>query len=152
MNLAYLYLDHQELDLAKKYFQLRYELAPDGDEWGEFLCNIFNEWYPLDIHRVSVRHFDAILAKIVDGEANVCSLGRNCRRYFVVEHNGDIFPCDFFVERELRLGNVNDTSWQKALNSPTYREFGEKKCHWNQECQTCDCLTASRSTGSSRGS
>jgi uncharacterized protein len=114
--------------------------AIDGDEWGEFLCNIFNEWYPRDIQRVSVRHFDSILQKMVDGTANVCTIGRNCCQYFVVEYNGDIYPCDFFVEKPLKLGNVMDTNWDEALVSKTYRDFGAQKTQWNPECRSCDCL------------
>ncbi len=114
--------------------------AIDGDEWGEFLCNIFNEWYPRDIHRVSIRHFDSILQKIVDGTANVCTMGRNCCQYFVVEYNGDIYPCDFFVEKSLKIGNVMDITWDEALASKIYRDFGAQKTQWNEECRSCDCL------------
>ena len=114
--------------------------AVDGDEWGEFLCNIFNEWYPRDIHRVSIRHFDSMLQKIVGGPANVCTIGRNCCQYFVVEYNGDIYPCDFFVEKSLEIGNVRNTTWDKALSSELYRSFGAQKSQWNQKCRSCDCL------------
>jgi uncharacterized protein len=114
--------------------------AIDGDQWGEFLCNIFNEWYPRDIHRVSIRHFDSILQKMVDGTANVCTIGRNCCQYFVVEYNGDIYPCDFFVEESLKIGNVMDITWYEALASKPYRDFGAQKTQWNKECRSCDCL------------
>jgi uncharacterized protein len=114
--------------------------AIDGNGWGEFLCNIFDEWYPRDIQRVSVRHFDAILQKMVDGTANMCTIGRNCCQYFVVEYNGDIYPCDFFVEKSLKLGNVMDITWDEALASKTYKDFGALKTQWNPVCRSCDCL------------
>ena len=114
--------------------------AIDGPEWGDFLCELFDQWYREDAFRVSIRHFDAVLAKMVDGATNVCSMGRDCCQYFVVEHNGDIYPCDFFVREELRLGNVMQTSWKEALASSTYRDFGSQKSQWNEACKTCDCL------------
>jgi uncharacterized protein len=119
------------------------ELLPfsiNGKEWGGFMCEIFDEWYSKDVYRVSFRHFDSILFKMVEGSINVCNLGRNCCQYFVVEYNGDIYPCDFFVEESLRLGNVMDTSWKEVLGSKTYNKFGAQKAQWNKECQACDCL------------
>jgi uncharacterized protein len=118
--------------------------AINGDEWGDFLCNIFNEWYPRDIYRVSIRNFDAILQKMVDGTANICTMGRNCCQYFVVEYNGDIYPCDFFVEESLKIGNVMDISWDEALESKSYRDFGAQKTQWNRKCRSCDCLNYCR--------
>lgn len=109
-------------------------------EWGEFLCELYDVWYPNDTRRVSIRHFDAILSKIVDGEETVCTLGRNCCQYFVVEHNGDIYPCDFFVEPRLKLGNIMSASWSQLLESPLYHDFGAQKNSWNKACDSCDCL------------
>jgi uncharacterized protein len=115
--------------------------AINPKEWGEFLCNIFDEWYPQDVERVSIRHFDSILQKMLDGTDNVCTLGRNCCQYFLVEYNGDIYPCDFFVEKDLKIGNVMYTTWEEALRSNAYREFGAQKARWNPDCKSCDCLT-----------
>jgi uncharacterized protein len=120
------------------------ELEPyaiSGEEWGEFLCEIYDEWYPNDTRRVSIRHFDSILAKQVDGIANVCTLGDNCCQYFVVEYNGDVYPCDFFVKPNLKLGNIMDTSWEELLDSPKYHQFGAQKKQWNPECTSCQCLS-----------
>jgi len=114
--------------------------AIDGAEWGDFMCEIFDLWYSRDIYTVSVRHFDSIIQKLIDGSNNVCTLGDNCCQYFVVEHNGDIYPCDFFVQRNLKLGNIMDTSWDQALDSSIYRQFGLQKSQWNSVCERCDCL------------
>jgi uncharacterized protein len=111
-----------------------------GREWGDFMCGIFDAWYPGDAYTVSIRHFDSYLSKLVDDQATACTLGRNCCQYFVVEHNGDIYPCDFFVEPQLKIGNVMDTTWIRAQRSPVYREFGKQKTAWNPACDTCDCL------------
>ncbi|PID55765.1 anaerobic sulfatase maturase [candidate division KSB3 bacterium] len=114
--------------------------ALSGEEWGTFLCELFDEWWKKDVHKVSVRHFDSILAKLLDGQAAVCTLGTNCCQYLVVEYNGDVYPCDFFVDPELKLGNVMENSWEEMLQSPIYLDFGSQKSHWNQACESCDCL------------
>jgi uncharacterized protein len=72
---------------------------------------------------------------MVDGNVNMCTIGRNCCQYFVVEYNGDIYPCDFFVDAPLKIGSVMDTTWKEALASETYRDFGARKTQWNAECR-----------------
>jgi len=118
--------------------------AINGQEWGEFLCTLFNQWYSHDINKVSIRLFDSVLQKMVDGTVNACHMGRDCRQYFVVEFNGDIYPCDFFVETPLKIGNIMDMDWDEALEAGSYREFGLQKSNWNSKCQTCDCLNYCR--------
>ena len=114
--------------------------AITGEEWGRFMCDIFDSWYSRDTFSVSVRNFDSILTKKIDGINNVCVMEDNCCRYFVVEHNGDIYPCDFFVEKPLKLGNIMETSWKEMINSPAYQKFGAKKNLWNEKCTTCGHL------------
>lgn len=114
--------------------------AITGQEWGSFMCRLFDRWYGRDTRRVSIRHFDAVLHKILQNHVQVCSLARNCCQYFVVEYNGDIYPCDFFVEERLKIGNIRDTSWEEAAASRVYREFGAQKACWSKDCRRCDCL------------
>lgn len=109
-----------------------------GEQWGEFMCTIFDLWYDGDTRRVSVRLFDSILALLLDGIRNVCHFGANCCQYFVVEHNGDIYPCDFFVETPLYLGNIHQTSWADLQRSPAYRQFGALKRKWHPDCAECE--------------
>jgi len=111
-----------------------------GEQWGDFLCELFDCWIEKDTRRVSVRLFDSIIAYLVDKARNVCNMGRNCCQYFVVEHNGDIYPCDFFVEKDLRIGNVLEMNWEQAAQSETYRSFGARKSMWNQACDACPHL------------
>ncbi|MFO7871567.1 MAG: anaerobic sulfatase maturase [Kiritimatiellia bacterium] len=109
-------------------------------EWGDFLCGIYDEWYPRDTRTVSIRLFDSIVTRLVNGQANLCAMGRDCRQYFVVEHNGDVYPCDFFVQPELYLGNVKTGSWSDFRNSRIYRDFGARKSSWNEACAECPYL------------
>ena len=113
--------------------------AINGAEWGEFLCELFDEWYS-DRYTVSIRHFDSLLFKMVDNVSNVCVLDRNCCQYFVVEYNGDIYPCDFFVEEQQKLGNIWNTPWETAINTDRYIAFGSQKSNWNSVCNSCQCL------------
>lgn len=111
-----------------------------GEEWGEFLCEIFDQWRETDIYTISVRLFDSILNFLVDGIYTTCHLSGNCCQYFVVEYNGDIYPCDFFVTKDLKLGNVMEDSWDDMLKSNKYKSFGQQKTQWNDSCQGCKYL------------
>ncbi|MFC1461269.1 anaerobic sulfatase maturase [Verrucomicrobiota bacterium] len=122
--------------------------AITGEEWGGFLCRLYDGWIAADTRRVSIRLFDAILSKLIGGRASICHMGTNCCQYFLVEYNGDIYPCDFFVEKALNLGNVAATTWDRVRELPLYRRFGSRKNQWNDECASCkwkdlcagDCL------------
>jgi uncharacterized protein len=67
-------------------------------------------------------------------------MGKICNQYLVVEYNGDVYPCDFFVEKNLKLGNIMDTGWQDLLSSPVLKRFSVKKSQWNSRCTACDVL------------
>ena len=114
--------------------------AITGDLWGHFMCDLFDAWYPNGISQVSIRNFESILSKKINGTNNVCVMGDNCCTYFVVEYNGDVYPCDFFVEPSLKLGNIMETSWEEMFLSPVYQKFGARKKQWNQLCTSCDHL------------
>lgn len=136
------YIPCVEFDSRKKTFSIT------GEQWGDFLCELYDEWYPSDSRRVSIRLFDSILAYLVDGAYTICPMGKNCNRYLVVEYNGDVYPCDFFVEKSLRLGNVMRDSWERIYGSEAFGEFGRQKAMWDSQCSRCtyielcngDCL------------
>ncbi len=113
------------------------KFAITGDQWGTFLCEIFDNWIKEDIYRVSIRLFDSILEYLVYGKYNVCYMGNNCCQYFVVEHDGGIYPCDFFVRDDLLLGNVKTGTWEEFSSSPIYNFFGRQKSEWNAICGSC---------------
>ena len=143
-HLYHQYIPCVEFDAAGK--PLPFSVGPEA--WGAFLCTLFDLWYPADTRRVSIRLFDSVLFKLVEGVANVCHMGRDCRQYFLVEHNGDVYPCDFFAEPDLKLGNIMEQSWDELLAMPVYRDFGLCKSTWNPACEACpwvdlcagDCL------------
>ncbi len=110
-----------------------------GEQWGQFLVALFEEWWT-DRDVVSVRLFDALLARLLGQSAPLCHLGTDCLQYFVVEYNGDVYPCDFFVTAETRLGSIGEDSWEALQQSPAYREFGAAKAQWHERCSTCNYL------------
>ncbi len=118
----------------------RLPFALSGPEWGDFLCSVYDEWVKHDAGKVSIRFFDSILYRMVKGGPNICHMGDNCCQYFVVEHNGDVYPCDFFVEPELRLGNIARDSWKSLQGSPIYLDFGARKADRDPGCDTCPYL------------
>jgi uncharacterized protein len=67
-------------------------------------------------------------------------MGDDCRQYFMVEHNGDVYPCDFYAEPAMRLGNIVDSEWADMQDSPVRREFGSAKSRWGSECRACPFL------------
>ena len=114
--------------------------AIDGVAWGKFLCAIFDRWYSQDTQRVSVRLFDTVVTKLVDNRANTCSYGEDCRQYFVVEHNGDVYSCDFHVQPEWKLGNIHEADWNTFADHPTFAAFGARKRLSLAACGVCPHL------------
>lgn len=132
---------HQYIECVE--FDSKGQLCPfaiTANEWGEFLCRIFDIWYKHDVYNVSVRLFDTILAQLVHGVSNTCASGTSCDQYFVVEYNGDVYPCDFNVTESLLLGNINSSAWEELQTSETYVKFAADKTRWNAACGVCPWL------------
>ena len=111
-----------------------------GEQWGRFLLGIFEEWQAGDARSVSVRHFDSIIEYLLTGRYNVCSMAGRCADYLVVEHNGDLYPCDFFVQPELKLGSLADAGLAAVRAGAAVRAFAANKSRWNAACAGCSYL------------
>ena len=118
----------------------RQNVTPAG--YGRFLCDIFDEWYcNNDIHQISVRTFDAVVGKLAGArELSLCNFGEKCDHYLVVEKDGGVFPCDFFVEKKYALGNLMDTPLAELYLSDRERSFSELKNSYPELCLDCDHL------------
>lgn len=132
-SLYHQYIECVEFDQAGNLT----DFSITGQQWGEFLCSIFDEWINNDTNRVSIRLFDSIIATLLHKTPTLCSFSKDCRHYQVVEHNGDVYPCDFYVAEEMRLGNIIEDNWQTFLSSTTYELFGRRKGVFDQECNKC---------------
>ncbi len=108
---------------------------------GRFLCTIFDEWMRQDIERIKVRIFEEAARTAFGQEHSLCIFRKTCGDVPVIEHNGDFFSCDHFVDPEHRLGNIRETPLVDLLESEPQRAFGEAK--WDtlpRYCQACEVL------------
>lgn len=99
----------------------------DPVAWGEFLVTVFDEWLRHDVGQVFLPHFDAALASWVGAPASLCIFGETCGDAVALEHNGDLYSCDHFVEPAHLLGNIAETHLVELMASPQQRAFGEAK-------------------------
>jgi uncharacterized protein len=130
-----------ETDNTNKYMAASFSVS--AEKYGEFLNKIFDLWHA-DIKdgvaAISVRYFDSVFHRYVGLEAPECTLAQVCGSYLTVEHNGDVFSCDFFVENDWKLGNVKTHRLDEMLNSPHQEKFGNLKADLPEECNTCEWL------------
>jgi len=98
-----------------------------AEQWGRFLITIFDEWVTCDVGRVFVQHFDAALAAWAGAPPAVCIFSPTCGTALALEHNGDLYSCDHFVEPDYLLGNILDTPLTELASSDAQRRFGLSK-------------------------
>jgi uncharacterized protein len=118
-----------------------------ADKYGQFLCRLFDLW--LDdfdgmIATTSIRFFDSLFHIYVDFPPPECTLLKECGVYVVVEHNGDVYSCDFFVDPEWKLGNIKVNRLVDMLNSSTQTRFGRLKASLPNDCIQCAWLQTCR--------
>jgi uncharacterized protein len=111
-----------------------YSITPE--QYGRFLNELFDAWMDAGFRKIRIRYFDDLLQLIVTGQPTACHLAPSCG-YIVLEHNGDCYPCDFFVEREWKLGNVHETTLEEMLAGERFTEFAGMKPQLNPACQQC---------------
>ena len=107
------------------------------DQYGAFLCRTFDLWLNDGQPTVFIRFFENILMAYMGLEPEICELKERCGQYVVVEHNGDIYPCDFFVQEPLRLGNLLETPLGEIVGNAPYRQFRAHKEGPFSACQEC---------------
>ncbi len=115
------------------------DFSVSGEEFGDFLVDLFEAWKP-DAGKVSVRDFDAIRRRLADGGCDICTMGDCCDGYLLVEHTGDVYPCDFFMRPEWRLGNLMETPLEAIYDSPRRAEFSAMKSAQIAQCDGCEWL------------
>jgi uncharacterized protein len=115
--------------------------TPSAEAFGVFLCKIFDEWIERDTGRMAVQTFEEAARPALGMEHSLCVFRETCGQIPVLEHNGDFFPCDHFVDREHRLGNIRETPLGELLESPAQRNFGEaKRDSLPRYCRECEAL------------
>lgn len=120
------------------------ELAPfsvSPEQWGNFLCTIFDEWVREDVGKVFVQIFDSTLANWVGEQPGVCTMAKTCGHAGVMEFNGDVYSCDHFVFPEYKLGNIYKEPLVSMMYSDKQLKFGADKFNkLPKQCKECDVL------------
>jgi uncharacterized protein len=115
--------------------------TPSAEAYGEFLCKIFDEWIARDTGWIAVQTFEEAARPALGMEHSLCVFRETCGQIPVLEHNGDFFPCDHFVDREHRLGNIRETPLGELLESRGLRDFGDsKRDALPRYCRECETL------------
>ena len=113
------------------------DFSVSARDYGEFLCRLFDLWYNNGQPIASIRTFENIAAIYMGVESEACVYRDECGTYVVVEYNGDVYPCDFFVEEQLRLGNLMEMPLKGIIASPKAQAFNRRKSQNHPECQQC---------------
>jgi len=114
----------------------------DAAKFGQFLIAIFDEWVKRDVGKVYVITFDIALGSWM-GQHNLCIVSPTCGNALALEHNGDVYSCDHYVEPDHRLGNIKETPLQTLVSSEQQRRFGQNKFDTlPRYCKECPVLFA----------
>ena len=123
--------DKDEISLSEA------SVAPE--QWGYFLCAIFDEWVRKDVGKIFVGIFDCTLANWMGISPGICAYSKECGHAGVMEHNGDVYSCDHFVFPEYKLGNIRDHSLIDMLYGEQQQEFSRlKHSSLPRQCKECD--------------
>ena len=108
------------------------------EQWGRFLIAIFDEWVRHDVGHIYINLFEAALAAWLALPPALCIFGETCGRALVLEHNGDVYPCDHFVEPDFLLGNIQESHLTDLVATEAQHRFGAaKRDNLPQQCQVC---------------
>jgi uncharacterized protein len=114
------------------------ERSVDGGQYGQFLVEIFEEWVRRDVGSVFVQLFDVTLDAYF-GRYTLCIHAPTCGMGPALEHNGDLYACDHFVEPGFRLGNIHEKHMMTLITSPEQRKFGlDKRDTLTSQCRNCE--------------
>jgi uncharacterized protein len=110
-------------------------------QFGRFLKEIFDEWIKRDVGGMFVQFFDGVLTSYVRGYSSLCVLSPRCGEGVALEHNGDLYCCDHYVEPDYYLGNITRNSMSSLVSSSKQVAFGDVK--WQKlptVCSSCEFL------------
>ena len=110
-----------------------------AEQYGRFLIDVFEEWVRRDVGEVYVQMFDVALANWVGEHPGLCIHSETCGLALALEHTGDLYSCDHFVEPRYKLGNIAETRMLDLVASQQQRQFGlDKRDTLPQYCLECD--------------
>lgn len=113
------------------------------EQWGNFLCTVFDEWVRNDVGEIFIQLFDSTLANWIGEQPGVCTMAKECGHAGVMEFNGDVYSCDHYVFPEYKLGNIYSQTLVEMMYSERQQEFGRaKKSSLTEQCRRCKYLFA----------
>jgi uncharacterized protein len=115
-----------------------YSITPD--QYGQFLSEVFDEWMKEGVPQVYIRDFEDVLISYMTGETPSCLFSKKCGKYVVAEYNGDVYPCDFFVEPQWFLGNLMEKPLEEIIASEKFLKFKNRKTELALKCKECPWL------------
>jgi len=119
-------------------YQVR-KYSVTGKQYGDFLIAIFDEWVRRDVGKIFVQIFDVALAAWLGERPGLCIFEPTCGQALAVEHNGDVYSCDHFVEPDFLLGNIHQTPLAKLVALPQQNAFGQAKSDLLPKyCRECE--------------
>lgn len=119
------------------------DFSVSPEQWGKFLCTLFDEWVRNDVGEYFVQIFDSTLAGWMGVPPSLCSMGETCGHAGVMEFNGDVYACDHYVFPEFKLGNIYQDTLTNMMYSERQMRFGNNKRDLlTRQCRECDFLFA----------
>jgi uncharacterized protein len=113
-----------------------------SEAFGDFLCTVFDEWIQQDIGQIKIQIFEEAARSAFEQEHTLCIFRKTCGGVPVIEHNGDFFSCDHYVNTQHKLGNIQNISLVELLESPEQIAFGQAKLdtlpHYCRSCEVRD--------------
>jgi uncharacterized protein len=110
-----------------------------AEQYGRFLIDVFEEWVRRDVGEVYVQMFDVALANWFGEPPGLCIHSETCGLALALEHTGDLYSCDHFVEPRYRLGNIRESHMLELVASQKQRQFGlDKRDTLPRYCRECD--------------
>lgn len=111
----------------------------EAEQYGDFLCTIFDEWIRRDVGSTFVQLFDVALGNWMGLGSSLCVFAEKCGAALAIEHNGDLYSCDHYVYPKYRLGNLMNRSLGEMVRSPQQLKFGEDKLNLLPRfCRECE--------------
>jgi len=118
------------------------EWSVDPDDWGYFLCRVFDKWLAQDIGKVMVNHFETLVAQHLGLPSQMCVYSETCGKGLAIEHEGSVFSCDHYVYPEYRLGDIKSARLGEMVSSRAQSDFGSAKSRTlPQYCRRCSYLS-----------
>jgi uncharacterized protein len=115
------------------------EWCVDPDDWGEFLCSVFDEWYARDLGRIYVNYFEAAVESWMGHASPLCTLGPMCGKGLAIERDGSVYACDHYVYPEFRIGNIMKKPLSEMAFSGGQERFGKmKEAMLPPYCRRCE--------------